>query len=393
MMPMSKKRAAIIGAGIGGLATAIRLAYKGMSVHVFEANTYPGGKVHSFSQKGFRFDAGPSLFTLPILLDDVFTSCGRDPQDYYTYYPLNIITRYFYPDGTILTAFRDRQKLLEECTQKTGEKKQTIERYLQKSAALYDMTAELFLFSSMHKIETFLTKNAFKTLMHLPKINAFQTMHQANTAHFKSPKLVQLFDRYATYNGSDPYQAPATLNVIPHLEFNQGAYFLKGGIHAITQSLTKLALELDVQFHFNSPVEQIIVKNACANGVVVCGQEWYSDLVVSNMDIMHTYKKLLPQAKHPTKILEQPRSTSALIFYWGIAKTFPQLDLHNIFFTNDYKAEFDYLSSKKTSITILQYTYILAVNTKQMMLLAVKKLVCYGQCPSFIRSRLVYANS
>lgn len=341
------KKIAVIGAGIGGLATAIRLANQGASVHVFEANHYAGGKVSEFWQAGFRFDAGPSLFTLPELLDDLFVTCGKNPADYYQYHQLDIITRYFYPDGTDLTAFSDLQKLAKELEHKTGEQASKVIRFLKKSETLYQLTSELFLFNSMHKLDTFLNKNALKTLFQLRKLNALQTMHQANKAFFKSPKLVQLFDRYATYNGSDPYQAPATLNVIPHLEFNKGAYFLKGGIHSITKSLVKLAEELGVQFHFNSPVERIIVENTCANGVVVKGKKWYSDAVVSNMDVVHTYRKLMPNETHPNTTLNQPRSTSALIFYWGIDKLFPQLDLHNIFFSADYKAEFDYLSHKK----------------------------------------------
>ena len=341
------KTVGIIGSGIGGLATAIRLANRGMNVTVFESNSYAGGKVTEFWQNGFRFDAGPSLFTLPTLLDDLFTSCGRNPADYYQYAPLDIITNYFYPDGTLLKAYSDPHKFAEECKNKTGVPKEKVLEHLEKSREMYELTADIFLFSSMHRWQTYFNKNALKTLLKLHKIDGLRSMHAANKAQFDSPKMVQLFNRYATYNGSDPYKAPATLNVIPHLEFNNGAFFLKGGIHSITKSLLKLANELGVVFQYNAPVSKIIVENGRATGVTAKGKTVPFDFLVSNMDVVNTYRKLMPNEKHPEKTLNQPRSTSALIFYWGINKVFPKLDVHNIFFSGDYATEFDFLSSKK----------------------------------------------
>jgi phytoene desaturase len=192
-----------------------------------------------------------------------------------------------------------------------------------------------------------LNANAFKTLLNLPRLNLLQSMNKENEHYFKNPKAVQLFNRYATYNGSDPYQIPATFNVIPHLEYNLGAYFPEGGMHAITLCLVKLAEELGVKFHLGSRVEQILTEKSTIKGIKVNGNVITVDAVVSNADISHTYRKLLPQEKAPEKLLNQPKSSSALIFYWGIKESFPQLDLHNIFFSKDYKTEFEYIFKKK----------------------------------------------
>jgi len=144
-------------------------------------------------------------------------------------------------------------------------------------------------------------------------------MHAANARAFTDPRLVQLLDRFATYNGSDPYQAPATLNLIPHLEHNLGAFYPEGGIFAIAQSLVKLAEELGVTFRYNEKVAEILTEHKRVIGLRTSKQTRVpADLVVSNMDVVPTYRKLLPQLPAPEKTLQQPRSSSALIFYWGI---------------------------------------------------------------------------
>jgi phytoene desaturase len=135
--------------------------------------------------------------------------------------------------------------------------------------------------------------------------------------------------------------------MIPHLEQYFGTYFPKGGMHAITMSIFQLAKDIGVNFYFNSEVSEIITENNEAIGIKVADTTVNADIVVSNSDIVPTYRRLLKQHKAPEKILKQPRSSSALIFYWGIKKQFPELDLHNIFFSEDYKTEFNYIFKKK----------------------------------------------
>jgi phytoene desaturase len=208
----------------------------------------------------------------------------------------------------------------------------------------------VFLERSLQRLKTYLHRDAIRTLFHLPQLDTTRNMHQANKSFFKDSHMVQYADRYATYNGSNPHQAPATLNVIPHLEHHLGAYFPDGGMYNITKSLVKLAESLGVAFHYDSPVEQIVLENNKATGISVKGKNIPGDVVVSNMDVWFTYQKLLADhpAFRPKKILRQERSSSALIFYWGIKRQFPDLDLHNIFFSADYKAEFDHIWQKQS---------------------------------------------
>jgi phytoene desaturase len=342
---MPQQKAVIIGAGIAGIATAIRLAIKGYTVDVYEANTYAGGKLSEIEQEGYRFDAGPSLFTMPQYVDELFTMAGKNPADYFTYQKLDVVCKYFYEDGTSINAYADTKKFAEEIENKTGEPAAAVVKHLANSRDIYGITNHVFLERSLHKLKTYLRWDTIRSILRLPKIDPFRTMHKANASVFKDARVVQFFDRYATYNGSDPYQAPATLNVIPHLEHHFGAYFPNGGMYSITQSLVKLAEELGVKFNFNYKVDEIVVINGIAKGIRAKGEDVLADVVASNMDVWFTYNRLLtkhPQL-HPKKILNQERSSSALIFYLGVKKQFPALDLHNIFFSEDYKAEFEHI--------------------------------------------------
>ncbi|GAB2646054.1 phytoene desaturase family protein [Emticicia sediminis] len=353
-------KTAIIGAGIGGIATAIRLACKGHKVEVFEANTYPGGKLSEFQQGKYRFDAGPSLFTMPQFVTELFELSGRNPDEYFQYIKLPEVCRYFWDDGTRLNVSADINAFAKDAEKKLGEPAENIIQFLKEAAFKYEILSGLFLEDSLHKFSTWTSKKAFKGYLNLPKLGIFGTMNKANESFFKQPKTVQLFNRYATYNGSDPYQTPATLNIIPHLEYNVGAFFPKDGMFGITQSLVNLAKDLGVKFHFGSKVEEILVENEKVKGLRVRGSNseventhspftiHHSSFIISNMDVTPTYRKLLPNAKHPDKILNQAKSGSGLIFYWGIKKEFKELGLHNIFFSNDYKTEFEHQFQKKT---------------------------------------------
>ncbi|RYD69492.1 MAG: hypothetical protein EOP55_23880 [Sphingobacteriales bacterium] len=165
---------------------------------------------------------------------------------------------------------------------------------------------------------------------------------------FKDSRISQLFDRYATYNGSNPFQAPATLNVIPHFEYHFGAFLPKRGMYGIVISLVKLATDLGVKFHYNKPVEAIVSEQKKITGVKVNGKLVEASVVISNLDVWFTYKNLLKNFKAPKKLLNQERSSSALIFYWGMKNIYPELGLHNIFFAENYEAEFNAIWKEKS---------------------------------------------
>jgi len=341
-------KALVIGSGVAGLASAIRLRTQGFEVEVYEANSYPGGKLSEFNLKGFRFDAGPSLFTLPELVDELFQLAGKNPKCFFNYQRMEVCCHYFYEDGTILKAFADREKLLTEFETKLKVPRKIIVDYLGRSEETYRQAGEIFLKNSLHKFKTWFSFPVLKALFKIHRYGIFSTMNAINETRLQHPKLVQLFNRYATYNGSNPYKAPGILTSIPHLEFNIGTFLPVGGMHAITLALYKLALEIGVIFHFNSLVKSIETSKGQATGIKVGDSLIKGDVVVCNMDAFHAYRKLLTNVPAPERVLAQERSSSALIFYWGMKSTFPELDLHNIFFSDNYQEEFNAIFEKKS---------------------------------------------
>ncbi len=336
----SKKKAIIIGSGIAGLAASVRLQHKGYQVVVFEANDYPGGKLSQFQQGSYRFDAGPSLFTMPQYVDELFELTGRKPDDYFSYRRKNESCRYFWDDGTRLTAHADQQAFAQEVEKVLGVSASIVLSKLQKSKMMYELAGRTFLEKPLQRTSTWLNMSVAKAMLRLPHLGIFSTMHQENMQILKNQKLVQLFDRYATYNGSDPYRAPGILNIIPHFEHGVGTYHPVSGMHQITESVFRLATELGVQFRFNEAVQRIIIQNGKAIGVKTPKGDYMADIVVSNMDVTPTYRRLLPDIKAPERALKQEGSSSALIFYWGVKNSYPELGLHNIFFSKNYEQEF-----------------------------------------------------
>jgi len=341
------KKVIIIGAGIAGIASSIRLRSKGYDIEVFESNSYPGGKIASFNLGDYRFDAGPSLFTMPHFVDELYDLFGENSKDYFLYKKKEISCNYFWEDGTRLSAYSDKNKFADEVEKKLGVPTSRLLKYLKKAEKKYNLTKTIFLEKSLHKLSTFLNRDTLKAIVNLNLFQIGKNLNEVNEKELIEPHLIQLYNRFATYNGSSPYKTPGMMTLIQHLEQEHGTYLVEKGMVDITNSLVKLAKRKGVIFRFNQNVSKILVENKKAIGIQVNDQKYYSSYVVSNMDVVPTYNTLLQDQKKPDVILNQERSSSAIIFYWGIKNQFPELDLHNIFFSDNYKKEFDSIFNKK----------------------------------------------
>lgn len=348
MITENNKTCAVIGAGVSGIAAAIRMRNKGYKVTVFEANAFPGGKCSTESKDGYRFDMGPSVFTMPQYVDELFELSGKNPRDHFNYIPLDPVYKYFFEDGSTLDAYYGKEKFAGQLAAKTKDKKEDILKYLDKTELIYNLTDEVFLKNSLHRLKNFFTWPVVRGILNFGKIGAFDTMNGANQKAFKDSRLVKIFNRYATYNGSSPYLSPATLNVIAHVEIVKGAFYPEGGMFSITSSLVQLAKDIGVLFNFSTPVREIMIEHKKVTGIKTDNGAELFDIVISNMDVYNSYKKLMPHVKRPAKTLDQPKSSSGIIFYWGIKKEFKELGLHNILFSENYEEEFEYIFGKKT---------------------------------------------
>lgn len=336
-------QASIIGSGVAGMAAAIRLALKGWEVTVFEQAEKPGGKLGELRFGGYRFDAGPSLFTWPELileLDELVRQKATDLAEF-QFEKLDRSAHYFWMNGMDWIAWSDREQRRKSVDDLWGAGAgDALESYLNDSSIAFEATRPLFLESSLHESTTYGWKNVEHIGKQMHKLPLLGTFHQRNSRYRLPSELVQFLDRYATYNGSDPHRAPAMLQVIPHLEHGMGTYFPKGGMIGIAQHLHAMAEAAGVRFKFKSRVESIEYESSEVIGLKVNGDFHPSNIVVSNSDVYPTYRHLLPQLKAPEKTLKRERSTSGLIFYWGIKKTHRSLHLHNLFFSENYRDEF-----------------------------------------------------
>ncbi|MDW8395273.1 MAG: phytoene desaturase family protein [Anaerolineae bacterium] len=326
----------VVGAGMGGLSAAIALAARGFRVTVYEKLDRPGGKMGEVRLGGFRWDTGPSVITMRFVYEWLFALAGRRLEDYVELLPLEPLTRYFWRDGMVLDATADVAEMQRRIAARFGEDEgQRYRRFVEYTQRLYEVVREPFLFRH---------KPTFRDLFRLPlvdvlKIDALRSMHHAVRAHFRSPHLVQLFDRFATYNGSSPYLAPATLNVIAFVEMVQGAWYPRGGVFQLARAFEQLAGSLGVELCYGTAVEQIVVREGRAVGVVLQGGRFVpADAVVCNADYVFARQTLLPSGS-ALRHLSEP-SCSGFVLLMGVRGQFAQLAHHNVFFGRDYAREF-----------------------------------------------------
>ncbi|GCE05522.1 phytoene desaturase family protein [Dictyobacter aurantiacus] len=359
-----------MGAGIGGLSASIHLAAQGHSVSLLERQPRVGGKLNLIRQDGFSFDTGPSLITMPYVLRDLFQSAGRRLEDYLDLQPLEETCRYFYRDGAILHAWRDRQRFTREITRFSQRDGESFQRFFEAARTLFAASADPFLYNSLGSpldvVQTFLrfvlqghSGMSEEEQGQLPeRLKAVLTALSPTTldryisTFFEDAHIRQLFDRYATYNGSSPYQVASVYSIIPYVEMADGGWYPRGGIYALARALEKLARELGVTICTGCGVRRILVERGKASGAVLDdGRVLRSDLVVANSDVVTTYRELLSpsirQSRYTRRLERLEPSSSGFVLLLGTSKQYPALSHHNIFFSDDYPAEFADLFERK----------------------------------------------
>jgi phytoene desaturase len=342
-----KKQAIVLGAGVAGLAASIRLSALGYRVLLLEKNGFCGGKLSEIQLGAYRFDAGPSLFTMPHLVEELYWISG-DKADSFSYKKLDEVCRYFFKNGLRFVLPANEEQRIRTLQEALGEDPEKLHSYMETSRFRYETIGRLFLERCLRKPGTFFNRLALKAYINLHRLGLFSTLNSLNQKAFRNPLTRQLFNRYATYNGSDPYQTPAVMSMIPHLEFGIGAFFPGGGMVRITESLEALARKNGVEIRMHAAASRLKAAGSKVEGVF-CGEEFIPcDLLISALDVGLTYT-LLP-GKKATKgtYARHARSTSAIIWYWGIHRSCPETGLHNLFFSNDYQAEFQALFHEKT---------------------------------------------
>ena len=333
----------VIGGGIGGLSAAIHLAARGQRVRVLEQNPRVGGKMSEIRADGFRFDTGPSVLTLRHVFEDLFASTGRRLEDYLTLVPLEPLTRYFYPDGSRLDASRDLPAFLEAINALEPRDIEGYLAFLRYAARIYRITSEAFIYGPPPGLHSFTKVSPLDYL----KADPFRSMDAGIRAYVRSPYLRQLLGRFATYVGASPYLAPATLNVIAHVELSGGIWYPRGGIYAVARAYERLARELGVEIRTGTAVSRITLADGHVKGVLAEGEFIPASHIIANVDVSTVHGTLLahvPGLRWVARRLgKRGLSCSGFVLLLGVDGTYPELAHHNIFFSSDYRAEFNEL--------------------------------------------------
>lgn len=331
-------RVVVVGAGVGGLAAACRLAARGHRVTVLEAAEQVGGKLGTYEREGFRFDTGPSLLTMPEVFGDLFAATGGWPPSL-VLERLDPLIRHRFADGTWLDTSDDLTVLTDRLDATLGVGAGADWRaFLERAGRIWEASRGPFLESPLHGPRT-LASLALRHPGDLATLTPGRTLRALGRRYLRDPRLRVLLDRYATYTGSDPRLAPAALAAIPFIEQQQGGWYVEGGLHRIAEALLQRALDLSVEVRLGTRVSRILDP---ATGVVLAdGSEVSADLVVANTDAAHLYGDLVPSRRASRRLARTTPSLSGFVLLLALRGRSADQAHHTVLFPADYDAELD----------------------------------------------------
>jgi len=329
----------VIGAGIGGIAAAARLARAGYQVTVIEKNARPGGRCDQIVRDGHRFDVGPTLFLMPEVFAETYQALGQRMEDHLDLRRINPTYRIRFDDGSQITLSADINQMQPQLEAIEPGSFNGFLRYLAEGNLHYKLSLEKFVGRNFYSLLDYFSPGNLPLLFQLKALKK----HYDNVGnYFTHPYLKAAFTFQNMYLGLSPYDAPATYSLLQYTELADGVWFPMGGMYRVIESLTGIAESLGVKFIYSAPAKQIEVVGDRATGVILeDGRRLPADLIVANADLPYVYDKLLPDRAEAERIDRMKFTCSALMFYWGVDKIYPQLGMHNVFLAGDYKASFD----------------------------------------------------
>lgn len=342
---MSRTHVRVIGAGLGGLSAAISLAQEGYAVTIHEKNAKIGGKLNVLKERGYTFDLGPSILTLPHIFERLFERSGRRMHDYIPIRTLRPHWRNFFEDGLVVDLDPDPARMAEEA-RKAGEDPENVRRFLEYSARLYDLVNEGYFERGLDTSKEFAD---FYGLWKFPKFDLFRTMHGGVKRFLKTQAMQDIFDYFIKYVGSSAYHAPAFMNCLPTIQFRYDLWYVDGGLYHIALGLQRLMDELGVVVRLNNEIVEVRKDGERLTGLVTSDGEFHpADIVVSNMEVIPAYQRLLHEDEkflHSLEMFEP--ACSGLVLELGLDCQYPQLAHHNFFFSGDQREHFHTVFRKR----------------------------------------------
>ena len=342
---MNRKKVIIIGAGLGGLSAAISLRQAGYDVEIFEKNSQIGGKLNVLKDRGYTFDLGPSILTLPHIFERLFERSGKKMADYVPLRTLRPHWRNFFEDGITLDLYPEPEKMAAEA-RKVGEPPENIQSFLKYSAALYDLTNEGYFEQGLDNWHDFARHYG---LWRFFQFDLFRSMHQGVASHLQTRYFRDIFDFFIKYVGSSAYRAPAFMNSLPTIQFRYDLWYVEGGLYHLALSLGRLMDELGIKINLNAEVSEVQRDGARVTGLVANGTFHPADILVSNMEVIPAYESLLREDPAFIAALEKKYepACSGLVLDLALDCQYPQLAHHNFFFSGQQREHFHTVFQKR----------------------------------------------
>ncbi len=342
------KNVIVVGAGIGGIAAAGRLARQGYAVTVIEKNLRPGGRVGTIKAGGYRFDTGPTLFLMPEVFAQTYLSLGERMEDHLDLVRLDPTYRVHFQDRKTIDLSADLNKMQAQLEAIEPGSFPAYLRFIAEGARHYQVSLEKFVGRNFYSVLDYFSLKNLPLLFQLKAL----TRHAENTArYFHDPRLLAAFSFQNMYLGVSPYDAPATFSLLQYTELADGVWFPMGGLYRVIESLEAIAIDLGVKFRYGVGVRSIEVDGNRATGVTMdSGERLPADLVIANADLPYVYRELLPASQETGKLFSKKFTSSALMFFWGIkGKRTPELLHHNVFLADqEYRASFERIFTDHT---------------------------------------------
>ncbi len=338
---MEKPTVLVIGAGIGGIATAAHLARRGYQVTVVEKCDQAGGRCGRLVRAGHHFVTGPSLLLMPEIYAETFADLGERMEDHLDLQRVDPTYRVHFDDGTTLALTSDLNAMQAQLEAIEPGSFGGFLRYLNEGYLHYKLSLAHLVGRNFRSLREYLSP---KNILLLFRLKAL-TKHYNNIGnYFHDHRLKAAFTFQNIYVGLSPFEAPAIYSLLQYTEFADGVWYPKGGMYRVVEALTSIAEKWGVRFRYRAPVEQINADDRRVTGAtLVGGRELQADVVVANADLPYVYRHLLPDDGIANRLERKRYSCSAVVFYWGLDKRYPQLGAHNLFLSGDYRRSFDQL--------------------------------------------------
>ena len=336
-MPAKQSTALVIGAGIGGIATAAHLAKQGARVTVVEKNREPGGRCGQFTRDRHTFDTGPTLLVMPLLYESEYAALGVPLREALDLQRVDPTYRLVFDDASQIALTSDLNRMREQLEAIEPGSFDGFLRYVEEGHRHYTIALEKLVDRDFRKASEFFS---LRNLPLLFQVKPLARHYRHMQTYFDSPRLKAAFTFQDVYMGLSPFEAPATFSMMPYTELAHGVWYPRGGMYAIVESLMRIAERAGVQFEFGAPVEQIEVRGNRARAALMAdGRRLEADVIVANADLPYVYDTLLPPEGAPMS--RKRFSCSTISFFWGVDKTYPDLGPHTLFLADDYRANFD----------------------------------------------------